>query len=406
MEQIKKTPNHHSARRADPRFLKPGQKKRRFPFRSLLTLAAIVLLLTPTVDMLESLLKGSGTASSASGAETVNWGIMDRFDMFMTNTVSDALSGVKTIEKVYWLSDKDQIAPSPNPENYGTTDDPSTLKWLLDKARVRLGAKDFYFSTETQIMPGSEVTYYLDDTIFSVTWKEVHNYTVYTLSETKIAHASQFRRFLADGTYGSERQYYPSEMAITVNAVAASSGDFYKFRGGGISVYQGEVRNVATDVDTCFIDDNGDLLFSWAGDIKTQEAAEKYVEDNNVRFSLTFGPVLIVDGENVVPKYYIRGEINDHYARMGLCQMGELHYLLAAANTEGNYGLVVTSKDFADQLISFGVQQAYALDGGQSAAIITNDKLINRPVYGYQRQMSDIIYFATAIPESKWNPDA
>ena len=42
---------------------------------------------------------------------------------------------------------------------------------------------------------------------------------------------------------------------------------------------------------------------------------------------------------------------------------------------------------------------AYCLDGGQTAAIVMNDQLINRPVYGEQRKISDIIYFATAVPE-------
>ena len=42
---------------------------------------------------------------------------------------------------------------------------------------------------------------------------------------------------------------------------------------------------------------------------------------------------------------------------------------------------------------------AYCLDGGQTAAIVMGDQLINRPVYGQQRKISDIIYFATAMPE-------
>ena len=44
-------------------------------------------------------------------------------------------------------------------------------------------------------------------------------------------------------------------------------------------------------------------------------------------------------------------------------------------------------------------RMAYCLDGGQTAAIVMCDQLINRPVYGQQRKISDIIYFATAMPE-------
>ena len=55
--------------------------------------------------------------------------------------------------------------------------------------------------------------------------------------------------------------------------------------------------------------------------------------------------------------------------------------------------------EFGAQLQKFGAVQAYALDGGQTAVIVTNDELINRPSYGYQRLISDIIYFATAVPD-------
>ena len=47
------------------------------------------------------------------------------------------------------------------------------------------------------------------------------------------------------------------------------------------------------------------------------------------------------------------------------------------------------------------MRNAYTLDGGQTGAIIMNDKLINRPDWGFQRHISDIFYFATAIPDGR-----
>lgn len=352
--------------------------------------------------MLLAVAQGTGDTSADSSGGSANHAILDRYDMLITNSVSEALTDIVTIDKVYWLSDEDLIAPEPNPDCWGTTSDPSTLQWLLDEARDTLGVEDTIFSTDTEIMSGTSVTYYLDDTILVITWKQVVERCVYTMSEVKIAHPTQFRRFVADGVYGSDKQYYPSEMAVTVNAVTASSGDFYKFRSWGVNVYQRTVRNVKTWVDTCFIDDNGDFLFAWAGDFEDVETAQQYVDEHNVRFSLAFGPIMVVDGKNVVPDDYMLGEITKRYARMALCQVDELHYLLVAGNQEGGYKSMLTTSFFADQLIKLGVKHAYALDGGQTAAIITNDKLINVPTYGYQRQISDIIYFATAIPESNW----
>ena len=42
---------------------------------------------------------------------------------------------------------------------------------------------------------------------------------------------------------------------------------------------------------------------------------------------------------------------------------------------------------------------AYTLDGGQTATIAMNHEHINPVQYGSQRRISDIFYFATAIPD-------
>ncbi len=385
-----------------PRYLKKNQ--RYSPLRGIITVIAALVCTVFSVQMLLTVAQGASTPASAASGGDSNWSIMDRYDMYMTNVVSDALNGVKAVEKVYWLSDDVQIAPEPNPACFGTTQDPSSLQWLLDEARVLLNVETVVFSTETEIMPGSEVTYYLDETILAITWKQICHGAVYSMSEVKVAHPSQFRRFLADGTYGSDKQYMTTEMAATVNSVTASSGDFYKFRSWGINVYLGTVRNTATRLDNCFITEDGDLLFTRAGELANEKEAQQYVDENQVRFSLAFGPILIVDGENVVPDSYPLGEIHDNYARAAICQLGECHYLMVAMNNEDDYGYhgCTSTKNFADQLIALGVDNAYALDGGQTAAIVTNGKLINRPTYGYQRLISDIIYFATAIPEEEW----
>ena len=166
--------------------------------------------------------------STSSGWERKDKNLVDSYDMYMTNRLSDALDGVLTVDKVYWLKDEDIIAPEPDPAKFGTTSDPASLQWLLDAAREMHGIEEFLFSTDVQLLEGSEITYYLDETIFCITWKTPIGTANYTFSEVKIAHPSQFRRFLADGTYGSERQYYTTEMAASVNAVTASNGDFYK----------------------------------------------------------------------------------------------------------------------------------------------------------------------------------
>ena len=381
------------------------KRKRRSPWLNVLTVLLAIPAAWLTVKFLSWGLLNVGVPANSAHAAPLELGVMDRYDMQMTNQISSALEGVLSIEKVYWLNDDDQIAPEPDQDKFGTTTDPASMQDFLDQAKELLGVEDTLFSTETKLYYGSEITYYLDETIMCITWKELINGTVYTLSEVQIAHPSQFRRFLADGVYGSDKQYVTTQMAATVNAVTASSGDFYKFRPTGIKVYDGQVMHFNNSIDTLFITEEGDFLFSYRRELKDKESAQKFVDENNVRFSLGFGPVLVADSQCVpIPGGYGLGEPEDRYPRAAIAKMpGELHYLMVAANQDPDRGFenVPNMAQFSQQLQSFGAVQAYALDGGQTAVIVTNDKLINRPSYGYQRAISDIIYFATAIPDGE-----
>ncbi len=352
-----------------------------------------------TLGLLLALL-GTGTGS-ASAASSSGMQLMDRFDQNLNNQLSTLLEGVVTISRSYQLSDRDLVAPRPNPERYGQAGSPEEMEDILETGMGLLGLDSMLFTTQTPIKEGTDVRYYLDETIFAVTWKQVVEDCTYTFSEVKVAHPSQFRRFLSEGQYGSGVVHTTTEMSQVVNAVVASSGDYYGYRTIGLVVNDGQVyRDRGHFLDTCFIDDQGDLLFSCAGEITDKETAQAYVEAHNVRFSLSFGPVMILDGEFRVPDTYNSGEINDNYPRAALCQMGKCHYVVVAANTEEpNYTLHSVAQ-FAKNLQAMGIHTAYALDGGQTAAIVMENELINTVSYGSQREISDIIYFATAIPET------
>lgn len=361
-------------------------------------LAAVISGLVLTLVILLAMVTSVG--NSGTKAQTANAGIMDKFDMYMTNEISDALGGVLAIDKVYWLSDEDLVAPKANPACFGETDDPSSLGWLLEDARKLLGDQELLFSTDLEFMEGSTVRYYLDETIFAITWKQVITSTVYTYAEVKIADASQFRRFLAGGEYGSEKQFTTTEMSESVNAVLASSGDFYRFRNYGTIVYNGEVKRINSyRVDTCMIDDKGDLHLIYGGKLTTQEEAQKYVDENNIRFSLAFGPILVDNGERLFLGDYPLGEVKDPFPRAALCQMDELHYLVVTANPEGPYKNCPAIYEFGINVAKTGCEKAYTLDGGQTAVIAMDHELVNNVYYGYQREISDIFYFATAVPD-------
>lgn len=366
----------------------------------LLKVAAFCLCLALACNVLLPTLLASGTSQGSAQSSDTNYALTDRYNMFITNTLSDTLDGMLSIPKTYWLSDDDLVAPKPNPNGYGATDDPSSLQWLLDKAAPLLDGQDTLFTTEVTIVPGSQVHYYYDETILVITWKQLMDGTVYTISEVKIADASQFRRFVADGEYGSYSKYYPSEMATSVNAVMATNADFYIYWGTGIVVYDGKLmRYAGRSMDSCFIDENGDLLFAHMGQLTGKENIEKFIDENNIRFSLAFGPIFIENGELVDIKFpYPVGEGNMHDTRMALCQRDTLHYMLVTSTQEKSYGRNHNWWEFSENLLELGCKMAYNLDGGQSATVVMDGQVLN---HVKQRQTSDIIYFATAIPNGE-----
>ena len=321
--------------------------------------------------------------------------ILKKYEMNMTNVRSDALEGILSIDKVYWLHDEDLVAPRPDPEKYGETDDPRKLEPVIRSAEKLLDGQSLVFDPDGEIMEDSVITYYLDETILCITWQHTVGKAVYTCSEVKIAHPSQFRRFLSDGTFGSGKLYKATEMAADVNAVTASNGDYYAYRGYGNLVYNGEVKMAGNRyLDTCYVDGAGDLILKDYGPLYRKEDVERFVEENDIRFSLAFGPILVENGKVVAKHHYAVGETDRYYSRAALCQLGPLHYMLVTVNRRGQD---VTK--FATHLKELGVDKAYALDGGQTSTIVTGNKLINPVDYGGERETSDIIYFATAIPE-------
>ena len=333
-------------------------------------------------------------------ALTSGAGAMPGFELYINNLTAAAMDGVLPIPKLYYLAEDVVVAPEPDQSRFGASMDPADTAQVLADASALLAGADTIWRTDTELMAGMPVRWYLDETIFSIVWKEVIDDIVYTFSEVKIAHPSQFRRYLAGDTFSSPVQYTPSEMAISVNAVAAMSGDYYKYRNMGYVVYRRELyRNEGEEVDTCFVDSDGNMNFVRHGELTTEAEVRQYIQNNDILFSLAFGPVLIEDGKNVVPDAYAVGEINALYARAALCQVGEGHYLMVAANGENGHTHVPTVRKMADHLLAKGVSyRAYALDGGQTATIIQNDRVINRVAFGEERYVSDIVYFATALP--------
>lgn len=381
--------------------MKPMEYRQRTASGSGLTghkFIAAVLCAVVTVLLLARVLSTVGRPVGVSGG--VKLASADSYRMALSNRMGLALDGVVTTKKSYWIPEDALVAPKPDPMNFGATRDVQELKSVMRRASGLMGGQEFFFDPETDFFADYPVEYYRDDTIVSFTWKQDIGHTAYTITEVKVGHPSQFRRFLSGGDFGSGKLFTTSEMAQSVNAVVAASADYYNYRPAGITIYKGQLRkNTEGMSDICFIDDKGNLLLERGMKNASNEEVLDYIAEHNVNFSLAFGPIIIEDGQLCVPDKYYFGEINDNYARAGICQLGELHYVIMNANEEYGAWYWPTVREFAEVMKTTGCDRAYVLDGGQTATTVVNGRVINHVSYGSERKISDIIYFATAIPD-------
>ncbi len=375
-------------------------RKRRIPgfFRALLSLIFFALSLAVLCLAVLYLHPASGTVSFSSADTKLR--LSDKLDVYVNNAASDAFGDLAYIRKIYTLQESATVAPAPDPNGFGMTYDPADITALIQKASILLDGQKMTFDPSADFVPDEPIRYYLDDTIFVVAWKEYIEQRCCTFAEVKVAHGSQLRRKLAEDSYSSSVQLYASDMANASNAVVAMNGDFYAFRDLGITAYQRKLyRNNPAQVDSCFFTASGDMLFSRAGELMGEGEAERFIQENDVLFAVAFGPVLVDNGELQYCSAYPIGEINTEYSRSCIAMTGDLHYLLMTINHTPDARPRATINELARIIYSKNVWKAYTLDGGQTAEIIMMGGPINHVDFGEERAVSDIIYFATAIPE-------
>lgn len=345
------------------------------------------------------------TARATDRKASTRLDIAQQLSNYSNNAQSDALSELTFIPKVYSIPESDLVAPEPDQAKFGSTTNPQDIQAVIDSAAALLDGQSVAFDPNANFVAGSEIKYYLDDTILAIAWQEDIEGYCCTVSEVKIAHSSQLKRKLAGDSYNSGVHLFATVMSQQCNAVVAINGDYYDYRPIGVTAQQRELyRFVPDKMDSCSFTASGDMIFSYAGSLTDEESTRQFIADNDIIFTVSFGPVLVDNGVlRPAEEYsgYAPGEVNSHHSRAAIGKLDNLHYLLMTVNYNPNagYSETTTLSKFAGFVYSKGVQQAYALDGGQTSAIVMNDQLVNYVDFGKERFSSDIIYFATAMPE-------
>ena len=240
---------------------------------------------------------------------------------------------------------------------------------------------------------------------------------VWNIAWVEIMSPSQLRTGYAGKKVTSDDQSHISMMATQKNAVVAINGVNYvveaeKHR---YEVRMGEVRRKKPNGkrDVLIIDENGDFhIFLLCKDVDSFEKTTGHTIVN----SFMFGPALVKDGE-VLPLYKDYGyDLTQRNPRTAFGQLGPLSYVMVVCDGRGNSGSEgATFDELAAFMKELGCQQAYNFDGGNSSIMVyplptvtkTSKKYLDykENIFNYkaqERELSDYIYFASAVPQSEW----
>jgi len=222
------------------------------------------------------------------------------------------------------------------------------------------------------------------------------NGVIWRIAWVEIAHPSQLRTAIAGKKLTSKTTARVAAMAEKNNAIVAINGDNFVDNPSATSFEYRmgqKLRNKSNKLrDILIIDEKGDFHTF----IRSQGLDDFKGEIVN---AFTFGPALVKEGELLTTDKEYKYNPNGKEPRAAIGQMDTLSYVMVIAEGRGE-SVGVTHQGLADFMYSLGCREAYNLDGGGSAAMVYHGEYYN-DLSSSERSLSDIIYFASAVPEDE-----
>lgn len=234
---------------------------------------------------------------------------------------------------------------------------------------------------------------YIDDNVsIQITQRRVNETECY-IADVRVSSAEYLKTAFAKGKFGKNIAQYTSTIAKDVNAIFAVNGDYYGIREKGYVI-----RNGVLYQDKAY-NNQEDLVIYPDGSfkiIKENEVTAKQLYDEGAWQVLCFGPALVENGEASVKK---GDDVAAHMAsnpRTAIGIIDELHYVFIVSDGRTKESAGLSLLQLAELMMELGVTTGYNLDGGGSATMVFNGKVVNKPTSSgssiKERGVSDIVY--------------
>ena len=284
----------------------------------------------------------------------------------------------------------------------------SALVLLLSAACCAAAEDTPHYTLPVDFSPGMPVNqkYYLSDTVYEdptikvVITSDSYNGVLYWVADIEIADASQLRTAVPE-ELDSEASEFGPVLARRMNAVLAINGDYYWYGSGTapVTIRQGDFYQEHWEKprqDILVIDEDGD--FHGISDPKTMQGLRE-IDGKKIINAFCFGPLLVKDGKISNKKPPAEVPPDQFSQRVAIAQIDHLKYrvIVSGPNKRGSKAFKFEAwRKFIASMED--IQIAYNLDGGDSSVLVFNGVKINDPGNENERQLGDIIYFASAWP--------
>ena len=234
---------------------------------------------------------------------------------------------------------------------------------------------------------------YIDSNI-SIMLSEYRQYgTVIYVADIEISSPEYLKTALARNSYGKNITEKTSVMAKNNGAIIAVNGDFYGAREKGYVMRNGVLYRdkPMSDREALVIYRDGSM------DIVSESfmSAERLVNDGAMHI-LSFGPGLVINGDINVDEKDEVAVASKSNPRTAIGIIDDLHYVLVVSDGRTAESEGLSLLELAEFLQGMGAHTAYNLDGGGSATMWFNGRVINKPTTDgknfQERSVSDIVY--------------
>ncbi|MEA4832631.1 MAG: phosphodiester glycosidase family protein [Oscillospiraceae bacterium] len=216
--------------------------------------------------------------------------------------------------------------------------------------------------------------------------RRTRNGASYYVADIYIRNIDNFKTAFAGGKYGKSITEPILDTVSRVGAIVAVNGDYYGIRDSGVCIKNGILYRSSLFADVC--------VLYYDGTVKTYNRSEFSINqaiDDGAYQAWSFGPMLLKDGQPVSKFSWSIQSPNPRCA-FGYYEPGHYCFVVIDGRQPG-YSDGMSFQDMSQMFYEMGCAAAYNMDGGQSAHMTFDGKVVNRPASG-GRNINDIIYIA------------